>query len=243
MVIDASAQGPSLTMDGNCAYIDLGRPDEQNKLTRAMMAHLASLVKAADVEAVSAIVIRSQGPVFCAGRDGKNESSAGLSAVAIRQTQMQPVLDVYAAIRAASVPVVARIHGNATGFGAALAGSCDLAIASSGARFSFPEIHHGIAPTMAISSVVANVPPASLAYLVFTGRDIDADTARQMGLVGAHFPAETFDADFEAMLRDLVGKPRIILQTIKHYLGTARGMTPDAAADYAGALLALLKAS
>lgn len=241
--MNMSAEQPSLTIEGKRAVINLGRAEDHNKLTRPMMGRLAGLVRSADAEEVSVIVLQSEGPVFCGGRDGRGESSAGLSAVTIRQTQMQPVLEVYSAIRSATIPVVARIHGDAVGFGTALAGCCDLAIAASDARFSLPEIHHGIAPTMAISSLVANVPPASLAYLVFTGQEIDADAARQAGLIGAHFPAADFPARFEGMVGDLEARPRIILQTIKQYLGAAPGMHRDVAADYAGALLALLKAS
>ena len=239
----ASMQEPSLAFEGERAIINLGRSEHDNKLTRPMMVRLAELIRSADAEEASVIVMQSQGTVFCGGRDGRGESSAGLSAVTIRQTQMEPVLDVYAAIRSVAAPVVARVHGDATGFGAALVGGCDLAIASSSARFSFPEIHHGIAPTMAISSVISNIPPATLAYLVFTGQEIDADAARQAGLIGAHFAADEFPARFDAVIGELAARPRIILQTIKQYLGAAGTMDRDAAADYAGALLAMLKAS
>ena len=63
----------------------------------------------------------------------------------------QPILDLYADVRATPVPVLAVVQGEARGFGCALVGQCDLAIAVESARFSLPELETNLPPTLAIS--------------------------------------------------------------------------------------------
>lgn len=235
--------GPGLTFDGAVARIDLGRPTDGNRLTRAMMAELAGLIgEAARRHETRLVGIQATGDVFCGGRDGRGETSSGLSGHEIRSARMQPVLDVYTAIRTAAVPVVACVHADAIGFGAALAGACDVTVASSRAGFAFPEITKDIAPTMAMSAVRRKVQEAALSYLILTGERIDALRARECGLVGVVFEADEYEHRLQTMMEALSSRPRPILETIKKYMRESSGMHPDAAADYAGALLALTKA-
>ena len=73
------------------------------------------------------------------------------------------------------------MHADAIGFGAAIVGGCDIALASASAKFSFPEIAHNIAPTMAMSSVIRKLPPAVLSYLIYSGESITAAEALNAG--------------------------------------------------------------
>ncbi len=117
--------------DAAIVRIDLGGPDEGNTLTRGMMRQLTEVIHAeAAKPETRVLVIEGRGPQFCRGRDGRGESNAGLTPYEIRVQMMGSVLGVYEAINMAPVPVVARVHGAAIGFGAALAGGCDMTLAS-----------------------------------------------------------------------------------------------------------------
>ncbi|WP_210496683.1 enoyl-CoA hydratase/isomerase family protein [Microvirga antarctica] len=224
------------------ARIDLGRPEEGNALTRQMMVQLADQIGAlSDDSSVHVIAIEGKGPMFCRGRDGRGESAGDMTAYDMRTKLFQPVLDTYAAIAAATVPVVALVHGPAIGFGAALASACDVTLAAETATFAFPEIAHGIPPTLAMSGVFGKISPKALSYLIYSGRTVDAREAVAIGIASQRFPDETFEASSDAFLADLAAKSRPILETIKRFDTAAKDLGPALRGDYAGTLMALMR--
>lgn len=227
---------------GGAAVIDLGRPDEGNMLTRAMVTDLSALVGrlGADPQ-VNVVALAGRGPYFCRGRDGRGESTAGMSPLDMKNRLYGPILGAYAAMAACPVPVVALVHGDAIGFGAALAGSCDVTLASDSAHFALPEIEHAIPPTLAISGVMRSVPAKALSYLVYSAETIGAEEARRIGFASAVYPAAEFAAQAETFLGRLAGRPRIVLETIKRFQRQAPALTADQAADLAGSMMALAR--
>lgn len=110
-----------ITRDGALAHVDLNRPEEGNALTRAMMLRFAQVLREIGADSkVHVVTVGGRGGQFCRGRDGKGESRAGMTPYDVRVKMMGAVLDSYQAIRDVPVPVVALVHGDALGFGAAL---------------------------------------------------------------------------------------------------------------------------
>ena len=232
----------SVRRDGALARIDLGRPEEHNMLTRGMISDLSALVAALGQDAgVNVVALEGRGQSFCKGRDGCGENAAGMSALDMRRKLYAPILDAYATIAACPVPVVAVVHAPAIGFGAALAASCDITIASDAARFALPEIEHNIPPTLAISGVMSKVPTKALSYLVYSAEEISAAEAVGIGMASVAYPAAEFATRSEAFLKKLAGRPRIVLETVKRYQAKAPGLTPDMAYEYAGTIMALAR--
>lgn len=232
-----------VTRDGAVARVDLNRPEEGNALTRAMMVRLAALLRelgrAPDVNVVA---IGGRGSQFCRGRDGRGESRAGMTPYEVRVKMMGAVLDSYQSVWDVPVPVVALVHGDALGFGAALAVGCDITLAASNARFAFPEIEHDIPPTMAMCAALGKVQAKALTYLIYSAEQIDAAQAVTLGLASKVLPQDTFAAGADAFLAKLAGRPRLVLETIKRYQAKAAHLTPDMASEYAGTLMALVRA-
>lgn len=223
-------------------FIDLGRPDEGNALTRGMIADLAGLIgRLGADDSVHVVVLEAKGAVFCRGRDGRGENAAGMSALDMKTKLYAPTLNAYAVIAACPVPVVALVQGNAIGFGAALAITCDVTLAADTARFSLPEIEHNIPPTLAISGVMGKVAPKALSYLVYSAEEIGATEAIGLGVASSVYPAAEFTKRAHAFVTRLAGRPRLVLETIKRYQAKAVGLTPDMAAEYAGAIMALAR--
>ncbi len=232
----------NVTRDQAIARIDLNRPDAGNALTRAMMVRLAEVLRELGRDTgVNVVAIGSRGVQFCRGRDAKGESRAGMTPYEVRVQMMGAVLDVYQAVADVPVPVVALVHGDALGFGAAMAVGCDITLAADNARFAFPEIDHGIPPTMAMSAALGKVPAKALTYLIYSAEEVDASQAVALGLASKVFPQMTYAADADAFLKKLAGRPRLILETIKRYQAKAAHLTPDMASEYAGTLLALVR--
>ena len=227
---------------GGIMRIDLGRPEEGNTLTRGMMRDISETIRnaAADPE-TRVIVIESRGLYFCKGRDGRGESTDGLAPYQVREKMMGAVLGVYSAINASTVPVVSLMHGPAIGFGAALAGGCDITLAASNTSFAFSEIRHGIPPTLAMAAVMKKVPQKALAWLIFSGGEVSATEGLAWGLVSKTFEQAAFVQETDNFLTELASRPRLVLETIKKFLLTAQDMSAAQQSEYAGTLLALVR--
>ncbi len=85
--------------------------------------------------------------------------------------------------------------------------------------------------------------PNSIAWLVYSMRELDAPTALALGFVSHVAPAGGLDADVDAFLDALAERDRDSLATCKTYLTNARLMETDKASDYAGNLLSVIMSS
>jgi enoyl-CoA hydratase/carnithine racemase len=230
------------TINGGIASIDFNRAGHGNTITRDMMCDLTCLVRTLGADpSVKAIALRPAGASFCEGRDATGETTVGMTPYAVRTEVLSVILDVYHAVQAAPIPVVACVRGKARGFGAALAGSCDITLSSDGARYSFPEIEHKVPPTLAIAAIARSVQRKSLSYLVYSAEEIDASTALTIGLVSRIFPEHQFDRDVDTFLATLATRPRLTLQTIKQFQNKVPTLDSDMISEYAGTLMALVR--
>ena len=187
--------------------LTLNRPAALNALSEAMLAALkAELDAAARDETVRVVVIAGAGKAFCAGHD-------------LKEMRASPSLDYYRKLFAActevmlgiqrlSVPVIARVHGVTTAAGCQLVAMCDLAVASSEARFAVSGVNYGLfcsTPGVALSR---NVLRKQAMEMLLSGDFIDAEEARARGLVNRVAAPDLLDAEVEALVAKIVGKPR-----------------------------------
>jgi enoyl-CoA hydratase/carnithine racemase len=227
--------------EGGIARIDLNRPEAGNAMTRQLMVAVADLVtELSKKPEVKIIALEARGEFFCKGRDASAEAK-DLSAYDMRHQLFQPVLGTYSAFAEAEIPVVALVQGTAIGFGAAMAAACDVTLASDAARFSFPEIKHGIPPTLAMSALARKLHPKTLSFMIYSGQDISAEQAVTFGLASTVYPAAKFKSETDAFLTAMASRPRLILQTIKRYQSRLPEMTDTMASEYAGTLMALFR--
>jgi enoyl-CoA hydratase/carnithine racemase len=187
--------------------LTLNRPQAFNALSEAMLAALqAELDALAADDSVRVVVIAAAGKAFCAGHD-------------LKEMRAQPSLDYYRrlfaqcgrmmlAIQRLPVPVVARVHGIATAAGCQLVAMCDLAVASSDARFAVSGVNLGLfcsTPSVALSR---NLSRKAAFEMLVTGEFISADDARAKGLVNRVAAPDQLDAVVEALVAGIVAKPR-----------------------------------
>ena len=102
-----------------------------------------------------------------------------------------------AAIRAAPVPVIARINGHCFGAGLEIAASCDMRAAADTARFGMPEVLFGLPSGMEACLLPQLIGWGKTRELVFTGRHIDAQEAAACGLAERIAPQDQLDTAVE----------------------------------------------
>jgi enoyl-CoA hydratase/carnithine racemase len=188
--------------------LTLNRPQAFNSLSEAMLEALQrELDTIAKDETARALVIAGAGKAFCAGHD-------------LKEMRAEPSLDYYErlfaqcgrmmmTIQQLPVPVIARVHGIATAAGCQLVAMCDLAVAAETARFAVSGINVGLfcsTPGVALSR---NVGRKTAFEMLMTGEFIDAQAAREKGLVNRVVPAEQLDAEVEKLVASIVAKPRV----------------------------------
>lgn len=173
-------------LNGPAAVITLDRPDKRNALSRALIQELtAAFLRARDDRAVRAVVLAGRGPVFCAGMDLAElqesiETPAESSPV---WTDALALAKLYDLIYTLPKPTVAAVAGAAVAGGAGLVTVCDLAVASTDARFGYPEVRRGLVAAMVMPHLLRHVGERMARYLLLTGELIDASTALAAGLV------------------------------------------------------------
>lgn len=234
-----------LEQDGEIARITVDRADRGNMLTLEMLDYVSALIIDAGCDPdIKAISISSTGDDFCLGRDPQSAPEfTPKNGVEMREALTAPILGFYEAVRGADVPVVATVQGRAAGFGCAAAAVCDVTVAADDARFSLPEMKHDLPPTAAMSAHIDRTMPKSVAWLVYSTDEIDAQAARAAGIVSHVVPAGQLYTAADEVLATLTTRDRTALATCKTYLANARLMETPQASDYAANLLALVMAS
>jgi enoyl-CoA hydratase/carnithine racemase len=218
--------------------ITLNRADCGNLVSNAMGAEIAGMIDAAADSRL--IVLRGAGDDFCLGRDSAAMRAAGplKTTLDVRRGNTEPALLVYGAFRRTTVPVLGVVQGRAIGFGCALAGLCDVTIASEDARFQLPEMDHGIPPCLAMSALLGNLTPKAIMYLVYSTEAIDAQRALAMGLVSKLVPARALASEADAFIKKTLDRVPAAVPAVKEYMRSAPRMEPQAAADFGSNLLA-----
>ena len=229
-------------------WITLNRPHDGNRVTAPMISTLAQALKEVP-EDVKLILIRAEGADFCKGRDyqaAPEDADRGQrpSALQIQERMTTPILDLYAAIKGAPVPTVSVVQGHAAGFGCALAGACDLVLASDTSRFSLPEMRErGLPPSLAMTALLDRVNFRTLVYLAYSTQEIDAKTALMAGLVSALHPETQIEDRAKALADAICAQPSDSIRAVKNYLKLAPDMEPRGRAALGGSLFAIVAGS
>ena len=190
------------SVDGAVARITLNRPEKRNALNDAVIAGIKDgLKKAAGDEQVRAIVISGAGKDFCSGADLSALQKIAGASVAENSEDARALLELFLLIRQIPLPVIAAVTGRALAGGCGLASACDLVLASSSARFGYPEVKIGFVPAMVMAILRRNVSEKRAFELITRGEEISAQQAKEMGFVNQVFSDESFPAEVDAYVK------------------------------------------
>src|ERR687885_2617904 len=97
-------------------------------------------------------------------------------------------------------PVIAKVHGVATAAGCQLVAACDLAVASADARFATPGVKIGLFCSTPMVPLSRAIGRKRALEMLLTGDLVDAQTAREWGLVNHVVPAEQLEEAVGALV-------------------------------------------
>ncbi len=190
------------SVDGAVARITLNRPEKRNALNDAVIAGIKEgLRQTSQDENVRVVVLSGAGKDFCSGADLSALQKIAEASVAENAEDARSLLDLFLLIRQVPVPVVAAVTGRALAGGCGLASACDLVLASTSARFGYPEVKIGFVPAMVMAILRRNVSEKRAFELLTRAEELSAPEAKEIGLVNQVFSDDTFAADIDAYVK------------------------------------------
>ncbi len=166
----------------------LNRPERRNALSLTLLREMIStLAETAEDTSVHAVVVRGEGPAFCAGHDLSEMTGCSLSSA---RELFDTCSELMMAIHRLPQPVIAQVHGIATAAGCQLVAACDLAVASDDARFATPGVRIGLFCSTPMVEVSRAVGRKRALEMLLTGELIDARTVADWGLINRVVPRE-----------------------------------------------------
>lgn len=201
----------------------LNRPEARNALTFTTYAELEETVRTTTARC---LVITGADPAFCSGDDVKQIMQSAGDRVASDLDRTPRITPAAEALLTTDIPVIAAVNGAAVGWGMELALMADLRVASERARFGELFVKRGLSCDVAgVGRLAQLVGRERAAELLFTGRIIDADEARAIGLVGRVVPHAELLPTAMTLAQEIASNPPLAVRNLKQGLRLA--LDPD----------------
>jgi len=242
----------SIEVDETVATVWLDRPEARNAMGQDLWRDLPRAMTAvSEDEDVRVVVIAAKGPHFSVGLDlkemggmltdggdaGSSSSGSRPSMAAKARAGRQGVLrlqDSVTAVARCPKPVIAAVHGYCIGGGVDLIAACDIRLASADALFSVREAKMAIVADLgSLQRLPAIISAGHLAELAFTGKDISAERAKEIGLVNdVAADGDAVRKAAHALAAEIAANSPIAVQGTKAVLAANEGRTVAEGLEY-----------
>jgi enoyl-CoA hydratase/carnithine racemase len=223
---------------GVVQWITINRPERRNALNEAVVAGIASGMRAAMTDpACRAIVLTGTGDrAFCAGGD-LNPTAEGAPFHVDPAQPRHYIAELFRLFETCDLPTVARVNGHALAGGLGLVCACDMAVASDAANFGTPESKIGLFPMTILPYMLRILPRRRLLELCITGESFSAADALEMGLVNYIAPVAELDAKLDWLLGRIIDKSPTAVRLGKYAFHAMQDMEIGQALAYAQLML------
>ena len=217
--------------------LTLNRGDKFNPLSEEMMTALQTeLDNIAADPSVRVVVLAATGRAFCAGHDLKQMRAA--PSATYYKTLFNQCSKLMLTIEQLPQPVIARVQGIATAAGCQLVAMCDLAVASSEAKFAVSGVNYGLFCSTPSVGLSRNIGRKQAMEMLLTGEFIDASTALARGLLNRVVSAEALDTEIALLTASILAKPAVAITMGKQLFYRQLEMGISAAYQLAGETMA-----
>lgn len=227
--------------DGKVRTLTLNRPGKFNAFSNVLVAEFkCALNSAAKDDKIRVIIIGASGTAYSTGHDLNDVVRASKTDNTDQcETVFKDTADLMTTINRQPQPVIARIQGVATAAGCQLVASCDLAIASSDARFATSGINVGLfcmTPSVALSR---NVAAKHAFEMLTTGEFISAERAKEIGLINRISAPQSLNEETAQLAQTIAGKSWSAIKAGKAFFYKQLGIPLDEAYELATKEMAL----
>src|ERR1700737_1006320 len=159
--------------------VTLNRPERRNSLTIELLNELIAAIEVASDQVDERVfVLRGAGVAFCTGLDLKeaaDEKKAHVTAELVANTLIT--------LAETRLVTIAAVHGAAVAGGAGIMSACDFVVAAEKTKIGYPEVRRGLVAGLVMTFLRRQVGERNMRELVLSGELIDAQRAREIGLV------------------------------------------------------------
>ncbi len=208
----------------NVLQLTLNRPEKRNAINDTSILALTDAFNTASQDPeIRAIILTGVGDkAFCSGAD--------LSGGVFDFDYSQPISNYANMLRAArrtTVPVIGRINGFCLAGGMGLLAICDMAVASSNAKFGLPEVNVGLFPMQVAAILQSLIPARKFAEMCYTGEMLSAQEALACDLVNYVVEPSALDEKTDWLVQRVVSKSPSAIRRGKYALSATSGMSFD----------------
>jgi len=226
---------------GAVAHLQMNAPERINALSDGMIAALQDQFDALKEDgSIRAVILSGAGKAFCAGHDLK-EMTAGRQAEDGGKAYFNDLFErcskMMLSIQSMPQPVIAQVHGIATAAGCQLVASCDMAVAAQGTRFGVNGVNIGLFCSTPMVALTRNIPRKQAFEMLSTGEFIEAERARELGLINRAVAPEDLEAETAALAAKLADKLGAAVRIGKQTFYEQAHMSISDAYAYAGSVM------
>lgn len=214
----------------NIGKITINRPEALNALNGEVLTELDQVLdQIKENQDLRVLIITGEGRSFVAGADIKEMSE--LNAIEAKEFSKKGI-DVFRKIEQLEIPVIAAVNGFALGGGCELAMSCDIRIASEKALFGQPEVGLGLIPGFGGTQRLQRLVGQGFAkYLIYSGENIKADKAYEIGLIQELVEVEKLEERAYELASTIASQAPIAVRLSKEAINVGGQADIDSALD------------
>ncbi|MEO5721837.1 MAG: enoyl-CoA hydratase-related protein [Chthoniobacterales bacterium] len=187
--------------------LTLNRPERRNALTIELMREIVQALEAAAAdESQRVLVLRGAGLSFCTGMD-LNETADASKA----HHSANLVAKMLLTLSSTRLITIASVHGAAVAGGAGIMSACDFVVAAEGTKIGYPEARRGLVAGLVLTFLRRQLRERDIRELLFAAELIDAERAREIGLVNRVVPTEQLEAETQRIAASVLqGAPNAL---------------------------------
>lgn len=235
--IECDIAGPIVT-------VSLNRPAVRNAFNAEMIAELTDAFhRVASLPGARVAILRGNGAAFSAGADVSWMRASLDFSPEENVADASRMSDMFHAIDALSLPVIARVHGAALGGGIGLMAVADIVVAAEGTIFGFTEAKLGIIPAVISRFVLPKVGESWTRALYLTAERFGPELAQRIGLVHWIASPEELDGVVTAKAQELLSSGPAAVRAAKDLIAATRGLDDAGIRSLTAERIAALRAS
>ena len=205
---------------GDVAWLTINRPKKLNALSVELMTELSDALRDAERNPdIKVVVLRGGDRAFSVGYDIAQEVEMGVSTAEQWHAGLTNNVGLSMQVWRLNKPVIASVSGWCLAGGCELAMACDLIVASDDAQFGEPEIRFGSGPVTLLMPFLLGQKATN--ELLYTGDVIDAQRARELGMINRVVPRADLEGAVEQLAQKIALTPLSILRYTKRALTRA----------------------
>lgn len=227
----------------NIGWLKINRPESLNALNSEVVESLENSLRDLEHdEEVKVVVITGAGEkAFVAGGDIREMAAMGPLAARAFSRKGQQMIEF---IQKMSKPVIAAVNGYALGGGLELALACDFIYASEKAKLGLTEVTLGVIPGFGGTQTLPRlIGPNKARELIFSGKVLSAQQAKEWGMVNEVFSNEDLKARVMEIARAIAQNGIMAVASAKDAIVNGANMGKEDGLRYESAMFATLFAT